>query len=117
MGGGVMKDAMDEAGIRMDESGKSGAELPFDEQLRGLHKLREDGIITDDEYQEKTKRILENNFCHLQRNSSTLNMLAELRLAILVFTTEWCYVCNRGLRVFAPPTASLNLCVFCVLYG
>ena len=59
MGGGVVKDALDEAGIRMNESGKSGAELPFDEQLRRLHKLREDGIISDEEYQEKKKRILE----------------------------------------------------------
>jgi hypothetical protein len=59
MGGGVVKDALDEAGIRMNESGKNGAELPFDEQLRRLHKLLEDGIISNDEYQEKKKRILE----------------------------------------------------------
>ena len=61
MGGGVVKDAMDEAGIRIGEnnSSQNSAELPFDEQLRRLHKLLQDGIISDAEYQAKKKRILE----------------------------------------------------------
>ena len=61
MGGGVVKDALDEAGIRIGEnsSSQNSAELPFDEQLRRLHKLLQDGIISDAEYQAKKKRILE----------------------------------------------------------
>jgi hypothetical protein len=58
MGGGVVKDALDEAGIGMGKT-QGGAELSFDEQLRKLHKLREDGIISEDEYQMKKKKILE----------------------------------------------------------
>lgn len=43
MGGGVLKDALDEAGISLGDKARKGG-LPFDEELRRLHKLREDGI-------------------------------------------------------------------------
>jgi hypothetical protein len=57
MTGGVVKDALDEAGI--DFGAARGADdLPFDEQLRRLHKLREDGIVSEQEYQAKKKEIL-----------------------------------------------------------
>lgn len=58
MGGGIVKDALDEAGIRLkDESGQE--DIPFDEKLRRLTKLREDGLITEEEFQATRKRILE----------------------------------------------------------
>jgi hypothetical protein len=57
MTGGVVKDALDEAGIDLGTV-KGSDELPFDEQLRRLHKLREDGIVSEEEYQAKKKEIL-----------------------------------------------------------
>jgi hypothetical protein len=33
--------------------------LPFDKQLRRIHKLREDGIISEQEYEAKKQQILE----------------------------------------------------------
>ncbi len=58
MSGGVMKDALDEAGIRLSGTHENGS-LPFDEQLRRLHKLREDGILSEAEYLAKKQQILE----------------------------------------------------------
>lgn len=59
MTGGVVKDAMDEAGIKV--GGPSPAEeLPFDERLRRLQKLRQDGLISEPEYETARKKILEN---------------------------------------------------------
>ena len=58
MTGGVFKDALDEAGISLGNA-KDMHGLPFDEQLRRLHKLREDGIISEQEYDAKKKQILE----------------------------------------------------------
>ena len=56
MGGGMVKDALDEAGISL---GDSGHRLAFDDELRRLHKLREEKIISDAEYEAKKKQILE----------------------------------------------------------
>lgn len=57
MTGGVIKDALDEADI------KPGAQLqhdlPFDERLRRLEKLRENHLITDEEYQQTKAKILQ----------------------------------------------------------
>ena len=36
-----------------------GDEPPFDEQLRRLGKLRDDGLITEQEYESTKKKILE----------------------------------------------------------
>ncbi len=58
MTGGVVKDALDEAGIQLGNQ-RSGEELPFDERLRRLQKLRDDGIISEQEYEGAKKRILE----------------------------------------------------------
>ena len=58
MTGGVIKDALDEAGVNLGGVPEK-ATLPFDEQLRRLHKLREDGIISEQEYHLKKQQILE----------------------------------------------------------
>jgi len=59
MTGGVVKDAMDEAAIKL--GGQSSAEkLPFDERLRRLQKLREDGLVSEQEYEAAKRKILEN---------------------------------------------------------
>ena len=57
MTGGVVKDALDEAGISVGKKPETG--MPFDEQLRRIHKLRTEGIISEEEYQTKKKQILE----------------------------------------------------------
>lgn len=58
MTGGMVKDALDEAGIDLNKSDSSD-DLPFDERLRRLQKLREDGIVDEEEYEATKKRILE----------------------------------------------------------
>lgn len=81
MAGGVVKDAMDEAGVRLGggEKGAAAAEggaadraagmervegvdasaLPIDERLRRLEKLRAEGLVSAEEYSAARKRILE----------------------------------------------------------
>jgi hypothetical protein len=56
MGGGILKDTLDEAGISIGQKGEEG--LKFDEELRRLHKLREEGVISEQEYAETKQRIL-----------------------------------------------------------
>jgi hypothetical protein len=58
MTGGVVKDALDEAGVKPGGS-PAGQDLPFDEKLRRLQKLRDDGLIGEDEYASTKKKILE----------------------------------------------------------
>ena len=58
MSGGVVKDAMDEAGITLGGQ-PSGEKLPFDERLRRLQKLRDDKLISEQEYESTRKKILE----------------------------------------------------------
>ena len=36
-------------------------DMPFDEKLRRLHKLREEGLISEEEYQRERKEILDSN--------------------------------------------------------
>lgn len=62
MEGGMFKDAADEAGVdltRLTGGSDAGDDLSFDEKLRRLHKLREEGILTEDEYQRQKAKILE----------------------------------------------------------
>ena len=59
MTGGVVKDAMDEAGIKMGSSATE-ENLPFDERLRRLQKLRQDGLVSEQEFEATKKKILEN---------------------------------------------------------
>jgi hypothetical protein len=62
MTGGVVRDVLDEAGINLGQGGGTASpetELPFDEKLRRLHKLREEGILTDEEYQREKRELLD----------------------------------------------------------
>lgn len=59
MTGGIVKDALDEAGIKLSDK-PSDAELPFDERLRRLQKLRDDGLVSEQEYESTKRKILEN---------------------------------------------------------
>jgi hypothetical protein len=56
--GGVLKDAMDEAGIGGD-SKPTDETLAFDERLRRLKQLRDDGLVSEQEYESTKKKILE----------------------------------------------------------
>jgi len=58
MAGGVLKDAMDEAGIR-GGSKPTDETLTFDERLRRLKQLRDDGLVSEQEYESTKKKILE----------------------------------------------------------
>ena len=61
MGGGMLKDALEAAGISAGGKGDPDAPstpLPFDEQLRRLHRLHEEGLISAQEYEAKRKEIL-----------------------------------------------------------
>ena len=58
MTGGVVKDALDEAGIKLGGQPPSD-ELPFDERLRRLQKLRDDGLVSEQEYEATKKKILD----------------------------------------------------------
>ena len=58
-GGGVLKDALDEAGITFGNSPSSEPPLPYDERLRRLKKLKDDGLISEQEYEATKKKILE----------------------------------------------------------
>ena len=59
MGGGMVKDALDESGIDIGNGKGQGTNADFDEKLRKLHKLKEDGILTEEEYQEQKREILD----------------------------------------------------------
>ena len=59
MGGGVLKDALDEAGISPSGKTPPAEQLPFDERLRRLQKLREDGVVNEEEYEAAKKKILD----------------------------------------------------------
>lgn len=72
MEGGVMKDKLDEAGLDLGAIGAgltaaasnrpaAGDDLPFDEKLRRLHALHQDGILTDEEYAQEKRELLDRN--------------------------------------------------------
>jgi hypothetical protein len=56
MAGGVVSDALDEAGLHLRDA--DSAELPVDEKLRRLHKLYEDGIVSEAQYESKKRDLL-----------------------------------------------------------
>jgi hypothetical protein len=58
MSGGALKDAMDEAGIR-DGRKPPDETLAFDERLRRLKQLRDEGVVSEQEYESTKKKILE----------------------------------------------------------
>ncbi len=59
MAGGVLKDAMDEAGIRGGNKPPPDETMAFDEGLRRLKQLRDDGLISEQEYESTKRKILE----------------------------------------------------------
>ena len=58
MGGGLVKDALDEADVKISQS----AQMPFDEKLRRLETLKEEGLISHAEYEVKRGEILTEKF-------------------------------------------------------
>ena len=60
MAGGIVKDAVEESGLKIQKS-SGEKEMPFDEKLRRLHKLYEDGLITEEEYKRERQEVLEKN--------------------------------------------------------
>ena len=62
MTGGMVKDALDETGIEFGRpSGRAPQEMDFEDKLRKLHGLYEDGIISEQEYRREKKEILDEN--------------------------------------------------------
>ena len=59
LSGGVLKDVLDEAGITVSTAPAS--ERDNAEALRKLHALKEEGILTEEEYQREKAEILERN--------------------------------------------------------
>ena len=55
MGGGILKDALEEAGLKKEESVSSDLEA----DLRALYRLHQDGILSDEEYEAAKKKRLE----------------------------------------------------------
>ena len=59
MAGGMLKDALDEADIKL--SSQPGTDkMPFDERLHRLQQLRQEGLVSEPEYEAAKKKILEN---------------------------------------------------------
>jgi hypothetical protein len=59
MAGGMVKDTLDEAGISIGSAGRS--EPDFADRLRKIHALKEEGILTKEEYEREKAEILERN--------------------------------------------------------
>ncbi len=60
MTGGVVSDALDEAGIDLRQRDPE-EKLPFDEKLRRLHALFMDGILSAEEYEREKQELLDSN--------------------------------------------------------
>ncbi|MEM1450014.1 MAG: SHOCT domain-containing protein [Planctomycetota bacterium] len=61
MGGGLLKDALDEADVdlsRAKDMSDAQAE-DFEEKLRKLHRLHADGILTDEEFAREKREVLD----------------------------------------------------------
>jgi hypothetical protein len=64
MSGGMLRDVLDEAGIDLGHRKAAqirDGDLPFDEKLRRLHQLREDGILSEEEYSREKQELLDRN--------------------------------------------------------
>jgi hypothetical protein len=65
MAGGMVKDAADEAGVDLGKALNHGGhedapdDMPFDEKLRRLAKLHEEGVLSDEEYAAEKQKILD----------------------------------------------------------
>lgn len=58
MGGGLVKDALNEAGMKSP----GVSQMAFDEKLRRLEALKKEGLVSEAEYQAKRQEILEEKF-------------------------------------------------------
>ena len=63
MQGGVIKDTLDEAGLDLGKLNDVNADAPidFDEKLRKLHQLHQDGILSKEEYEREKAEVLSKN--------------------------------------------------------
>lgn len=59
MSGGLLKDALDEANVLQGDPADENTREDFDETLRKLHQLHEDGIISTAEYERKKAEVLD----------------------------------------------------------
>ena len=59
MGGGVVKDALEEVGVAPRPPEPPSAKEDFEEMLRKLHRLHADGVLTDAEYEREKREILD----------------------------------------------------------
>lgn len=62
MAGGMVKDAADEAGVDLGKAlnrGDTHQDMPFDEKLRRLARLHEEGILSDEEYSREKQKVLD----------------------------------------------------------
>ncbi len=59
MAGGMVKDALDEAGIDLQRTLEPSEAIDFETKLRKLHQLHQDGILTEAEYAKEKREILE----------------------------------------------------------
>ncbi len=58
MTGGMLKDTLDEAGVNLSGR-RADSALPFDEALRRLEALRQEGLLSEPEYIEARRAILD----------------------------------------------------------
>ena len=61
MGGGMLKDALDEADVDVSRVTRMSSDQAedFEAKLRKLHKLHEDGILSDEEYAREKREVLD----------------------------------------------------------
>jgi hypothetical protein len=60
MSGGVLKDTLDEAGLDLSKMGSDPGD-DFADQLRKLHELYQDGILSEEEYLREKSELLDKN--------------------------------------------------------
>jgi hypothetical protein len=65
MSGGLTKASLEEMGVDLPKiagalaGGKQGADETLEQRLRGLHNLRQDGILSEEEYQREKQELLD----------------------------------------------------------
>ena len=57
-GGGLVRDALDEANLDLGGKQNEPPGLSFDEKLRRLEQLRKDGLLSEAEYRQKREELL-----------------------------------------------------------
>ncbi|MBN1916297.1 MAG: SHOCT domain-containing protein [Verrucomicrobia bacterium] len=63
MTGGMIKDALDEASVDLGaaRNTRPKSQSDFDEKLRKLHRLYEEGILSKEEYEREKREVLDSN--------------------------------------------------------